>query len=236
MRTLLALCTTLTAMIGCTTPATVNYAPKPDRDGFDRRPVLTESLFPEDQAVLSNDTIEDILGARVIVPTDARVAIIRISEHDYRWWSHELAQLDEEISDRFIDKLTGSTRVANAAVLPTLLMPQRMTVPHIRAAAARYQADVVLLYRSSSRTYTKQRFFKADQIRAHCVVEALLLDVRTGIVPFCTTASQSYTTEKSKDELTFREALWQAELGAVGQALDEIAGELVHYLDALPRN
>jgi len=87
-----------------------------------------------------------------------------------------------------------------------------------------------MVYRASCRTYDKFRLFSPDEAKSYCNVEAVLLDTRTGIVPFSVTASRDFMTEKAREDLNFEETLARAELAALADALDEIGGEVVKFL------
>ena len=75
------------------------------------------------------------------------------------------------------------------------LIPEQKTVPHLREAAARYQADLLLVYRHSCYSFERYRFSGVDQSQGSCTVEAILLDVRTGLVPMTCVVSESFTAE-----------------------------------------
>ena len=125
-------------------------------------------------------------------------------------------------------------RIVDASVLPALLVPERRTIPHLREAAARYQADLLLLYRSSSILYGKEKLLAADQAKATCRLEAVLLDVRTGIVPFTSMVVETCTAKQVRDDLTFDETMRKAELEALGEALNAVADDLVAFLSSMP--
>ena len=77
--------------------------------------VLTESLFREDQAVISNQTIDQILSSRIIIPEKSKLSILRF-EYNYRWsfWSEELLRSDQQSMDQFIGKIRKSRRLTEA--------------------------------------------------------------------------------------------------------------------------
>lgn len=213
--------------VGCQS-ARMDYMSSPE---YQARLELQESLFPGDQAVLSNEAIEQILSTRVVLPDKGRIAILRYGDRTgRRWWSDEVARLDRETAENLVARLRSSPRIADAALLPSLLTPREQSVPHLRAAAARYQADLLLIYRAASDRYEKQRLLGSDETRAYCTVEAVLLDTRTGIIPFTSVVVQDYTAKKSGEDLDLAETARKAELKALGQALDRVAGELVEFL------
>lgn len=197
------------------------------------QPALDKSLFSSDQAVLSNDALREILELEIRLPREARVAVLQLGA-DWRWvaWSGELSRLHQEADDGLIGKLKACTRVTRVGRLPSLLTPEKQTVPYLREAAARYQADLLLVFRAYSNAYQKGRFLRPDQVRSYCMVEALLLDTRTGIVPFTATAREEYTTTKAKEDLSIGETFKKAELTALRNALDAIGDDVAAFLGA----
>jgi hypothetical protein len=189
-----------------------------------------ESLFPSDQAVIGNDEIDLILRSEVAIPDKGRLAILRMSQP--RYWGDDGPMAGADASA--VERLQACSRLSSVSRLPSLLIPGKMSVPLLREAAARYQADLLLVYLPLTSEYTRYKSFHRDETKAMCVVEALLLDVRTGIVPFSTTAVEEYAAAESPDDFSFDETRHKAEEEAVGRALLKVAGELAAFLDAAP--
>jgi len=193
------------------------------------------SLFPGDQAVLSNSQIDQILTQKVYPPAHGRIAVVRLGPQAVRGaWSEDVAEMNQRSIDGLLAKLRSSERVSDAMVLPSLLMPAQMTVPNLREAAARLQADTLLVYRTFSQTYETSRWFAADETRAYCTVEALLLDTRTGIVTDTSIATQNYAAHKSHRDINFYETVARAEQSAIAKALDKVGDELLRFLNTAP--
>lgn len=234
MRWMSAVCVLLLPVLGCDAVKSTrpDYMSSAD---YQERQAASASLFASDNEVLHGETIEKILDVKVTIPKQARVAILHFGRRGpWGWWSEELAELNEDLQKGMIETLQGCPRVSDASLLPSLMMPGRQTIPHLRAAAARYQADLLLVYRSQGRVFDKQRLLRPDQVRARCVVEAILLDVRTGLVPFASVAAQTYETEKAKQDYGFDETTAKAELKAVSLALTKIGTDLAKFLAAIP--
>jgi hypothetical protein len=235
MRTTFAICAMLCVLAGCD-QAVVSTSPDYMRSaGYQRREAATESLFASDDEALRGESIEKILSVKVVIPDKARLAILRLGPDTY--WSRpsdDVARLDRDIEKDFIGQLRNCGRLSDASLLPSLMVPSRRTVPHLRLASARYQADLLLIYRSASRFHDKQRLIGSDEIKAQCTVEAILLDVRTGLVPFASVAAQEYVGKKSEKEFDFAETVARAEMKAVSTALGQVAGDLTRFLDGIP--
>lgn len=190
----------------------------------------TYSLFPADEAVLSDETIERALNARIAFPDEARVVIVQLGKPTHWYWSEELATLSADAVHALTDTLASSPRIGSANQLPALLTPRRPTVPHLRAAAARSQGDLMLLYRVETRSFEKQRFLAAAETKAYCHVEALLLDVRTGLIPFSTVVTETFTAKEDADDVSFAETIRKAELQAIAGALRQIGREVCEFV------
>lgn len=190
---------------------------------------LAESLFKSDQAVLSNQEIDRILSSRVYAPARARVAIVRIGGRypwGRTWWSEDVAQIEQQGIDRMLGALRGSGRVEKATVLPTMLTPMQVTIPYLREAAARVQADLLLVYRTTTQTYQRQQLFGGGSVHAYCTVEAVMLDTRSGIVTETAVKTQSFNTPRTAKDVEFEETAARAEQSAIAQVLGQAAEQL----------
>ncbi len=225
-------------IIGLTTLSCAGHSTNPaymSSPQYQQREVVSESLFESDKNVLSNEDIEKILNARIVLPEKGRIAILRFGHYDrWNYAGAELADMNRSIEKNFIGKLTACKRVGDVSYLPSLLTPEKMTVPYLREGAARFQADLLLVYRSTSHSYPHYKVFSKDETRAYCVVEALLLDIRTGIVIFSSVTSEDYSAKKNADDMSFQETIDRAQQEAIGKALGSIAGDMVAFLEDVP--
>jgi len=230
-------CGMLFLLTGCVTESAIPDYMLPAEYGYEEslfEEEGTASLFTSDQAVLAGDTIEKILSSKISVPKNARLAIIRFSQSRYLWWSDEFMQMDQTLQSGFIEQLCECPRLSDVSLLPSLMTPEKKSIPYLREAAARYQADLLLVYRTASRFFSRSKIFKPDEVKATCIVEAILLDVRSGIVPFTSVSSQQYAVVKSKEDYDFSETIAKAEINAISKSLKEIGSDLVKFLEVAP--
>ena len=190
------------------------------------------SLFPGDAGVLSDDAINRILDYRYAPPALSRIALMPAGMEMWSGWSEALAVATEQLEQDVVDVLKASPRIYDAAFLPSVLTPERRSVPYLREAAARFQADLLLAYRNYCRSFQKYRLFRADRARAFCGVEAVLIDTRTGLVPLTAVASRTFDVEQSTDDMDFRETILKAQLAAVSGSLSEVVSEVVQLLES----
>ncbi len=192
---------------------------------------LQESLFKEDTKVISNEDFAKILAANVRIPDNSHLAVVRFGQLPYWWgWSENFVRMNQQIDDDFLNRLKQSPHLRKVSYLPSLVTPKEMTIPYLRQAAARFQADALLIYRTSTRTYDSQKWFKKDESKAYCTVEAILLDTRTGVVPFSTVVTEFYSTQRSSSDSDISETSAKAEQAAIAKAWMNLADQTVDFL------
>jgi hypothetical protein len=191
----------------------------------------TRSLIPSDAAVLSDQEIARILTTRVEVPQQMRVAILYLA-HESEWSRYGGFSLDgfRGALDP-VQKLREDDRVFDVSFLPSFLLPAEKSIPLIREAAARYQADWVLIVKTTSRGFRNDRVFGTDEARAACEAECAVLDVRTGTIPFTSVAAGEATVAKVDGEFSLRETSLRAEGAAVERAMVKNVEGLLAFLD-----
>lgn len=189
------------------------------------------SLFATDDEVLSDSAIRRILDHRLTLPPSVRVAVLQLSERSLEWTSWRApSELLGTSPEPLLAALARSPRVREAGQLPALLVPSQRTVGYLREAAARFQADVLLVYRTDCRSVTRQRFLMTDEVRAVCVAEAVAIDTRTGIVPITVRMAEEFEAKKTREDVNFRETVRRAELAATGDALAAVGRRVGEFL------
>jgi hypothetical protein len=197
------------------------------------------SLFKSDQAVMSDEAIQRILSSKVVLAEDARIALLKFPEPQntalryygyYYWRSEDYLKTQQEYIDTVSRKLTASDRVDEVILLPSLLTPAQTTIPFLREAVVRLQADLLLVFRLTSDIYHQPKLFAQDQVKAYCTCEAVLLDVRTGTIPFTAVTTRDRIEKKEKQDLNVNETMRRAETGAVLDSLNAVSDKLVEFL------
>jgi hypothetical protein len=184
-----------------------------------------DSLFKGDQAVLSDQDIARILGTHINLSERHRLAILSLGRQN--WWSDELAEVEARNSSDLLAAFKASPQFTEVRFLPSLLVPEKRTVPYLREAAARIQAELLFVYNTRIETFRRDRLFKSDQVHAQCIAEGVLLDVRTGIVVHTGRATQNISMQKTASDLNFNETVARAESQARGKAVVLLANSVV---------
>jgi hypothetical protein len=194
---------------------------------------LQYSLFKGDQNVLSDQDIARILGTELKLSDRHRMAILSLSQ--YSPWSEDIADMETKNFDNLIHTLRSSSQLTEVRLLPSLLVPEKRTVPYLREASARIQADLLFVYTARIQSFRRDRFLKPDEVRAQCLAESVLLDVRTGIVIHTARATENIAMKKAASDLNFSETIARAEADARGKALLTLANSVVSHLTEEPK-
>ena len=141
---------------------------------------------------------------------------------------------EEESVGVFAKALEAAKRLESVQAIPSLLIPQVQTVPRLRESAARVQASLLLVYSPRFQTYEKYRVFGRNETKAYCTVEAILLDVRTGIVRKTSVVSEDFDMKRGDDDTNFAETVRKAQAQALGRSLLRVATDMVAFLDSAP--
>jgi len=215
--------------------ATPEYAAK--------EPIAT-SLFPSDQAVLGDEAIARILSSKLELPAKGKLALMRFPDGErwgsryygsYYWRDEDFVKLQQVQVETLTKALLASEQILEVAPLPSLMTPRQLSIPVLREAAVRMQADLLLVFRIGSDTYSQYRAFAKDKVKSYSTCELVLLDVRTGLVPFAKVVSREQMEVKKSTDMDLAETMRRAEQASAVDALKVAAEELVGFVKSVPR-
>ena len=209
-----------------------HYMSGEDSDG----PPITESLFTDRSATISEENIQKILDGTYKMPQQLRVAILKLDGPQkryywYNWGDEAYLRTQQAFLDSFTSKFKQSARIAKMMAIPDLLMSKsQQSLTTIRESAVRMQADIVVAYVINSDIYTKYRGFKRPDIKAYATTQLIIMDVRTGLVPFSTIVTRDFLDMKKKEELDITESRNRVQAQAVLLTINEIGKQVNEYL------
>ena len=230
---LIAIVTFLTA---CNTTRQLGNNSGFDTPGADT--LITQSLFSDRASTISEENIQKILDGTYKLPEQLRVAIVRLEpatqlkRYYWNYWTDEqYLKTQQSYLELFTDKFKQSTRVTKLAIIPDLLISKIPSFTNIREAAVRMQADVVVVYAITSDIYSKYKLFSKPDIKAFATTQLIILDVRTGLVPFSTIVTKDFLSQKKKEELGNAEAASRIQNEAVLITINDIGQKITEFLN-----
>jgi len=202
--------------------------------------VQTTSLLKAGKSTLSEEALKKILSSRVVLPKKGHLAIMRfpgpeqtatsLYGNNYRR-SELYLKTDSSYIDSLTTKLKKSDRIIAVTLLPALLSPADAGIPSLREASVRLQADLLLAFRISSDIYNQSN---ANSVKAFSTFEAVLMDIRTGLIPYTTVVTKDNEQELSPEESDINEVRIRAEREAILSSLSIVADEITEFLRSVP--
>lgn len=195
---------------------------------------ITQSLFDDKNSTISEEDIQKILDGNYSLPHKLRVSLVKLESaqnpRNYYWNSEEYLKSQQAYLDLFTSKFSQSNRVLKVSKIPDLLILNHPTFTNIREAAVRMQSDMVVVYAINSDLYSKYKLFSKSDIKAFATVQLIILDVRTGLIPFSTIVTKEYQSKRQENELNDNEAANRIKNEAVLLSIQEIGEEIIRFL------
>ncbi len=231
------------ALVGCSTVGQQSIASSTDR-AVEAKPPIVSSLFPSDQAVLGEDAVNRILSSKLELPRRAKVALLKFQDAESwgsryygpgYWRDEEYLKVQQGQVDTLSRTLTASDQIGEVLPLPSLMTPRQPSIPLLREAAVRLQADLLFIFRVSSDTYSRYRLFEKDKVKSYSTCEVVVLDVRTGLVPFTRVLSRERMERKQSTDLDLAETMRRSEQASAMDALQSAAQGFVSFIQTIPK-
>lgn len=195
--------------------------------------LITQSLFNDRSSTISEENIQKILDGTYKLPKELRIAIVRLDggNRRYYWNDEEYLKTQQAYMDMFVNKFQGSSRVKTVSLIPDLLMSRSPSFTNLREAAVRMQADVLVVYSITSDIYSRYKIFSKTDIKAFATTQLVILDVRTGLVPFSSIVTRDVLSEKRKEETGYSEASARIQKEAVVLTIEQIGQNIATFLN-----
>lgn len=204
--------------------------------GQEDQSLITHSLFDSGESRISEPDIKKILDGRIVLPEKLRIAVYKIAGtstnryYSYYWRNEEYLKTQQSFMDTITAKLEESGRVVEVIVVPSLMTAPEPNITQMRESAVRLQADVLMVFSIQSDIYYRYRTFQKNEAKAYATCEAILLDNRTGVIPFSSIITREKLVVKESEDWTNEETRKRAENGAVIATLTETGNRVVDYL------
>ncbi len=201
---------------------------------YEPEPPITQSLFNDKTSTISEENIQKILDGSYSLPENLRVSLVKLestqNRRNYYWNDEEYLKSQQEYLDLFTTKFKQSERVQKVSKIPDLLISNNPTFTSIREAAVRTQSDIVVIYSINSDLYSKYKLFSKSDIKAFATTQLIILDVRTGLIPFSTIVTKEYQSKRQENELNDNEAANRIKNQAVLLTIQEIGERINNFL------
>jgi len=148
--------------------------------------LISESLFNDKAFTISEGNIQKIFDGTYELPGKLRVAIVTLeptSQVRRYVRDEQYLKIQQSYLDLFSDKFKQSPRVTKISIIPNLLFQNHhrsLISGSCRKNASRHCRRVSIM----CDIYSKHKFFSKADIKAFATIEMIILEVRTGLIPF----------------------------------------------------
>lgn len=225
----------LTAIIFASCTTTKQMSTPNEYNYVNNDPPIAKSLFDDKSSTISEENIQKILDGNYKLPNNLRVAFVKLessqNQRRYYWSDEHYLKSQQQYLDLFTEKFMSSNRVKSISTIPDILISKNPTFTSIRESAVRTQSDIVVIYSINSDIYSQYKLFSKTSIKAFATTQLIVLDVRTGLVPFTTIITKDFQDKKSETDLNESEATNRIKNQAVLLTIDEIGKQITEFLN-----
>ncbi|TDK45558.1 hypothetical protein [Algoriphagus formosus] len=202
---------------------------------YQSEPPITQSLFADQSSTISEENIRKILEGTYSLPENLRISLVKLestqNQRSYYWNNEEYLKSQQEYLDRFTESFKRSERVQQVSQIPDLLISSNPSFTTIREVAVRTQSDLVVIYSINSDLYSHYKVFAKTDMKAFATTQLILMDVRTGLIPFSTIVTEEFQSKRMDGELNDNEAANRIKNEAVLLTIQEIGEQINQFLN-----
>lgn len=195
---------------------------------------ITQSLFTNKESTISEADIQRLLNGKIKLPDTVRIAILNLNStysnyNRYTWNNEEEMQTKRNHFELLKSKLESTGKTKKVFLLPKLMTNTNPTLPKLRESAVRMQADLLLIFHIRSDLYYKYKMFKKNEVKAFATCESLLMDIRTGVIPFSDVLTHDVLMKKEEEDFNNDELRRRAIQEASVKTLESLGNDLIDF-------
>jgi hypothetical protein len=187
------------------------------------------SIFPEDLKLAGNDDVARVLDGRVEHRLGGGLAVLAIGA-----WGGIDAGSGEAVVERVRSGMAGNRFVGEVVPVPRMLMPQRVTASAIREMGARLQCENVLVWSAWQDGRYDSHLFSPDELHVRLTVEAVIVNVRTGLIPLARTIDAQRVISEVKADRDRWDLIRRGQRECLLDGIGQVCERLQRVLAAAP--
>lgn len=197
--------------------------------------IITQSLFENKESTITEEGIQRLLNGKIQLPDTVRIAILNMNStytnyNRYYWNNEEAMKTERNNFELLKSKLDSTGRTKRVFLLPKLMTKSNPSLAQLRESAVRMQADLLLVFHIQSDIYYKYKMFKKNEVKGFATCEALLMDIRTGVIPFSDVLTHDVLLKKDGEDFNNEELRRRAIQEASKMTLETLGNDLYIFL------
>ncbi len=198
--------------------------------------IITQSLFENKESTISEEAIQRLLDGKIKLPDTVRVAVLNLNStssnyNRYYWNNENELKTQREYFELLKSKLESTGKTKRVFLLPKLMTKSNATITQLRESAVRMQADLLLIFHIQSDLYYKYKMFKKNEVKGFATCESLLMDIRTGVIPFSDVTTHDILLKKEDEDFNNEELRKRAIQEASKMTLETLGNDLVDFFN-----
>ncbi len=195
-----------------------------------RQALKTGALVSDENGHLNEDSIQKLLESKIKIPKRVTLAVVRLNDSSQ---NYDFTPLDKEIAKDFYNLKNWGPRVQSVVHVPNIMLPHPMSLKGLRSVAALLQADMVLVISPQSVMDWELRVLDENQAKSFTHLDVLLMDTRTGAIPYTFMAAKSAEVRKVASDYTNQEMMDRAKHLSEKKAYLEMQPQVMQFLNTV---
>lgn len=202
------------------------------------------SLFKGSDKPLKPEDLQKILEVKLALPEKSKLALYEWKDPDAAKGkttdeTKEIPFVVEEMRLKNLKAFQGalrkSNRLVDAASLPQMMEPAKLSLDSLRAVGAQFRSDLLLIYQITKKTRDVEKVDGTYQTTAFVKMEVAMVDIRTGTILFSTAVIEKYLpSEKEKAQVVSTDSSEIFQQEATKKTFQTVSREVVRFLETLP--
>lgn len=190
---------------------------------YKSKPKLKKSLIDPGKE-LSEKDIQKILNSRVKLKKNLNIAVTRLT------LNNDFQRIDDDIAKKLYLRKNWGRKAQSIIPVPQLLIEAPINLSSLRRSAVLLQADLLVVIAPRSIADWEYNFFDENTAKATTSLEIIVLDIRTGVVPFTSIITESVELKKVNNDYSNEEMIERARSESEKKALFQVSEQVAGFL------
>ena len=226
----------LTLLNACSVQRTLPPSPSLNTLYQQSEEFITKSLFTSDERTLTEEAIQELLSGTVKLPSPLRLAVYNYGYQNRTYYGPygyggDQTVFKQTLLNEIGKHVAGSAEFQKYMPMPAIMAGENPGIVQLREASVRLQADVLLIFSIKTDIYHQYKVFKKDEAKAYANCEVLLMDIRTGMIPFSTVLTEEAVVTKSPSDANQQEMHSRVTQEATLKVLQTFCDQLVRFVE-----
>ncbi len=206
---------------------------------YQKRAEFKKDYLNNEGKNLSSEQISNLLSKKVNLKRPLKMAVVKLI-HQNDIYSNDITYseikfqqtiMTNETAKHFKYIVEKSNYIKDVSLIPDFIMPKEDDFKSLRDVAALMQADLLLILQTKRYTDYDFNLTKKNEAKAIATIQAIVLDVKTGVIPFTSIATNEFLAKKGKKDFSNKELEIRATISAESNALKELSKDLATYFN-----